>query len=188
MKNVFRFDASTLIKAAKAALIASAIVVAGTAAAAGEFGRPWTTVGSAGTVDDFDVADVLFGGNFAYMRNKDAFQAATIRYNVTAVDGLQYGGARAMQIRFRDKNDQGYVRARLIETDTNTGAYQTRMEFNSNNYAPSVGYRTHSVIDCSPKWSFDFVNKVYHLEVYMVQYSVADVVTFTAARIGPTIC
>lgn len=162
----------------------------------------WTTVGSAGTVDEADRDKLVFqGANVSFpeilpplpsvelpersqpLANAVALPqettTATIRYNVVATDGLfQYGGCVGMLLRYRDDGDRARVFARLIELDLNTGATVTRLTFDSNAFPASANFQTHSV---GGNFSFDFGQKAYYVEVTLTKVS-SPIVIFGAGR------
>jgi hypothetical protein len=157
-----------------------------------DINKAWTTVGSAGTVDEADIAKVFFDHAIAQMgrltttgpvTTKRAIvlpiQSAVIRYNITAVDGLffqsgpcQLGpgdvckGGVALTLRYLDTGNSARVVARLVEVNTTTGGETTRLTFDSNNptFSPSNQYQVRAATDCGPTWRFDFVNKAYYVE------------------------
>ena len=143
----------------------------------------WTTVGSAGTLDEKSEGKVFFDRGVVQKGNSivisplmsrlrvdggvDETDSAVIRYNVTAVDGLFGGDDIAMAIRFRDEGKGARVLAQLIEVDLATGAEVTRLTFDSD--APGVpvqsGYHVHDIIDCDGRGeAFDFTRKAYFIE------------------------
>lgn len=146
--------------------------------------RLWTTVGSAGTLDEDSVGKVFFHhgrvqkGTPAPPVNPASRQpqtegesvevpdSAVIRYNVTAVDGLFGQNDIGMKVRFRDEGKGARVLAQLIEVDLETGAEVTLLTFDSDNaLVEATGYRTLEVFTCGGKAEpFDFVNKAYYIE------------------------
>lgn len=143
--------------------------------------RFWTTVGSAGTLDEksegkvfFDHAVVQKGDTLVIAPARrqpriegkvDMTDSAVIRYNVVAVDGLFEQYMIGMKVRFLDEGDAQVI-AKLIEVDIATGAEVTRLTFDSDAAPVSSGYHAHEVFaDCSwPKEPFDFVRKAYYIE------------------------
>ena len=129
--------------------------------------KSWTTVGSAGTVNDEDTALVeLGGGGIARLENSaPAGTTAHIRYNVVAVDGLfGLGSPKRMRVRYQDNGSDAQVTVQLFEYDfANGGAPNLLMDFDSNNFASAPQLQTRSLNACGVE--FDFTNKVYYLEV-----------------------
>ena len=154
--------------------------------------RYWTTVGSAGTLDEksegkvfFDRAVVQKGTTLVVGQagrqpraegvTVEATDSAVIRYNVTAVDGLFEGNTLGMTIRFRDEGPGAQVIAQLIEVDLTTGTKTTLLAFDSD--APGVpvesGYHVWDVFDCKArKQPFDFVRHAYYIEATLTNSSI----------------
>ena len=143
--------------------------------------RYWTTVGSAGTLDEksegkvfFDHAVVQKGqipviGQFKRQLHADGgveeTDSAVIRYNVTAVDGLFGLDDLGMTIRFLAEGKSARVVAKLIEVDIATGAEVTRLTFDSDNAPTASGYHVWDVYDCEGRGEpFDFVKKAYYID------------------------
>src|SRR5215475_752170 len=84
------------------ALVVSAAVTLVPVAARAQSG-PWTSVGSAGTVDESDTGIVVFNQGIAAISAAAAVGASLdIRYDVVAVDGVFGGDGLGMTARFRD--------------------------------------------------------------------------------------
>jgi hypothetical protein len=149
----------------------------------------WTTVGSAGTLNEADLKKVVFSGGtvafpellqpFPLAQAPAAAQAAgpmlplettqaVIRYNVTAVDGLfAPGGHTCLQTRFRDDGDRARVFLRLIEYNLFTGVTTTRLTFDSNTITPQANYQVNSAITT---WTaFDFSQSAYYVEAVLTK-------------------
>jgi hypothetical protein len=172
--------------------------------------RFWTTVGSAGTLDEasegkvfFDRAVVQKGDTLVVApatrqirtdgTTVDTTDSAVIRYNVTAVDGLFGLPDLAMIVRFRDEGKTARVIAQLIEVDLATGAEVTRLTFDSD--APDVhvlsGYHTHEVFDCSGRGEpFDFEGKAYYIEATLTANSfvAGSVAGIEIIQVRATLC
>ena len=151
----------------------------------------WTTVGSAGTVDETDVNKVFFDHAVVQMGRLVGNQppsvkrsvvgttlSAVVRYNVTPAEGLfirprncvvSTGNSCpgvALALRFLDTGNSARVLARLIEVDMATGGEVTRLTFDSNDpiFVPANRYQVGSKAECNPRWHFDFKNKAYYVE------------------------
>ena len=130
----------------------------------------WTTVGSAGTVDEDDQGRVAFREGVAELRaDAPAQTQAEVRYNVVAVDGLFAGAGRRMVVRYRDNGAESQVVVRLKSYDLLTGATVTLLTFDSNTFAPSAGFQARGIAVCSPGWAFDFSTKAYFVEVQLIK-------------------
>src|SRR5262249_11149732 len=145
--------------------------------------KAWTTVGSAGTVDEADASKLVFQGSAvsfpeppttttqAVREEPNALiilptqtTSATIRYNVTAVDGLfEPGNSLGMTVRYRDDGGWAQVLIRLYEQDIYTGATKLMLTFDSNAFATSPNYQTQSVGTVLPYPQFDFSQKAYFI-------------------------
>lgn len=143
--------------------------------------RFWTTVGSAGTLDEesegkvfFDRAKVQKGKTIGFKQARsqprtegdggvELTDSAVIRYNVTAVDGL-FGeiGPLSMTVRFLADGVSAQVIAQLIEVNVETGAKATLLTFDSDAAVVLDGYQVHQV--CAREFQFDFVRNAYYIE------------------------
>jgi hypothetical protein len=176
-------------------LALSAALSTSPAALADDFvhNKAWTTVGSAGTVDEADAGKLVFQGSAVSfpeilppLPTTQATQAesnsriilptqttsATIRYNVTAVDGLfEAGSELGMTVRFRDDGGWAQVLVRLYEQDIYTGATNLLLTFDSNAFIPSPNYQTQGVGVALPYPQFDFSQKAYFIEATLSKTS-----------------
>ena len=151
--------------------------------------RLWTSVGSAGTLDEksegkvfFDRAVVQKGQTFVVsparreLRTEgggiEETDSAVIRYNVTAVDGLFVDHQIGMTVRFRADGVSARVVAQLIEVDLATGAEVTLVTFDSDNAPVLNGYQVETVsAECIKGAPFDFLRKAYYIEATLTTSS-----------------
>jgi hypothetical protein len=152
--------------AASVKAIALALILVTTTSAAAQDDKAWTTIGSAGTVDES--GQMTFTDNIAYLESDQA----VIRYNVVAVDGLFNEGIPAafprMTVRFRDNGSNNRVIVRLRRAPIDGGNSVTLLRLDSNDYAGSSSFQTQSVTACGDEaFSFDFANFAYYIEVTM---------------------
>jgi hypothetical protein len=128
--------------------------------------KPWTTVASAGTVDEADIGQVAFISGYATLSGSaPASTQVTIRYNVVAVDGLfDTGDGYKLKVRFRDNGPDSRVIVRLKAYDLDSGTYSTLMTLDSDDFPESGAFQTQDVTDCSPNWAFNFLAKAYFIE------------------------
>ena len=149
----------------------------------------WTTVGSAGTLDEASVGKVFFNRGMVQMGQvlsgagtaraaktaliPPATKTAVIRYNVTPVDGLftlkaapcSAGANMAykLTLRYLASGNQAQVAAKLVEINMANGAETVRLTFTgtptSNRYEVRGGDA-----NCGPNFSFDFKRKAYYIE------------------------
>lgn len=146
----------------------AAVLLTSLAAVAHAQPRPWTTAGSAGTVDEADTADVRFVQNDASLVPGAAVgTTATIRYNVVAVDGAAggLGALPRLTVRYRTGDATGRVIVRLKRYPFAGGAPATVLEFTSAAHpATGGGYATQEKKDCAAP-SLDFNLNAYFVEV-----------------------
>lgn len=128
--------------------------------------KPWTTVGSAGTVDEEDTGIVSLGSPIpgAVMLTNVAIGTLNIRYNVVAVDGVFGGDNYALTVRFRDNGADARVIVRLKSYNFNTGTTRTLLTLDSNAYAAAAGFQKQTVSsNCGTH--LDFFNNAYFMDV-----------------------
>ncbi|MDX6497217.1 MAG: hypothetical protein QOG23_477 [Blastocatellia bacterium] len=160
--------------------------------------KNWTTVGSAGTLDEsavgkvfFDQSKVQFGqvggttttGNPALISTQT--DSAVIRYNVTAVDS--FFAPRIcrtnkslisldvrLRLRYLASGPGARVVAKLIEVDLATGTEKPLLTFDSAGPGLSLSdnYQVQSISVCGRPWNFDFQNKAYYIEARLTVNSI----------------
>jgi len=142
-RNTFRRIANTIAMAAAVA-----------AGAAHAQSHPWTTIGSAGVVDEADTGIVEFMNGEARMRAAAAAGSVlNLRYNVVSLPGFSGPGHYDLRVRFRDNGAAARVQLdlrRYNHTGTTTQVYA----FDSNAFAPAVGYQTRERC-IAVDWDFD---------------------------------
>lgn len=124
------------------------------AAVTGAHAAVWTTVGSAGTVDELDlgIADLVLGE--ARMRaSAPAGSVLNIRYNVVSLQGFSGPGQYLMRVRFRDNGGTSRVQLALRRYN-HTGPTTNLVSFDSNAYPAQVGYQTQQRC-IALSWNFD---------------------------------
>jgi hypothetical protein len=167
--------------------------------------KNWTTVGSAGTLDESSVGRVFFDHSIVQMgrltggttttakRRASIFtqtQSAVIRYNVTPVDGFFVPRACLtslspdvrLRLRYLASGPGARVVAKLIEVNLATGAEKTHLTFDSADpiLPRSDNYQVQSISACGRPWNFDFENKAYYIEATLTTSVLAS---FSAAGI-----
>jgi hypothetical protein len=150
--------------------------------------KVWTSVGSAGTLNQADLAKVSLQQSVVQLGTaiepppQPAGSApragavlpteqAVVRYNVTPVDGLLFAAANFryhLQIRYR-----GRVTARLMEVDLESGAENQVILFDSSSFPTSPNFQQHAVPMTQDSTPLDFVNKGYYVEATMTTSAVA---------------
>lgn len=193
-----------------------ALLAFGTAVAqAPDKDRLWTTVGSAGTLDEADTGKVFFDhgkvqmgqvlagsttGAAASTKAAVITQARTavIRYNVTPVDGMfpppvSFPNSVGMQLRLRflDTGARARVVAKLVEVDLLNGSETALVTFDSNGSGipASNNYQVKEAGNCDRR--FDFIRKAYYIEASLTVTN--DTIAGNAAgieiiKIGNTPC
>ena len=130
--------------------------------------KSWTTVASAGTVDESSASIVRFTSHYAEV--SAATGTVTIRYNIVPVDGVFDQGYTALKVRFRDDGAGAQVIVRLKRVNLETGVGNTLLTFDSNNGFGNgePGWRTVSKSDCSGG-AFDFQTYAYFIEAEIIK-------------------
>ena len=127
----------------------------------------WTTVGSAGTVDEADTSIVTMTGGVAAVSGAAALPAnLDIRYNVVAVEGL-YDDCIKMAVRFKDNGANARVIVRLKQYSLETGITTTMLTLDSNNFGSDALYQLQSVATCNK--SFNFGENAYFVEATLTK-------------------
>lgn len=152
--------------------------------------KNWTTVGSAGTLDESAVGKVFFDQSKAQrgqvpgpiISSKPALvspqtDSAVIRYNVTAVDSFfvprvcrTNSSLSSLDVRLRLRylasGPGARVVAKLIEVTLATGTENALLTFDSAGPGLSLSdnYQVQSISVCGRPWNFDFQNKAYYIE------------------------
>jgi hypothetical protein len=164
MKNTV----TRLVKYGKTLSLALMLIATCSPAALAVSDKPWTAIGSDGTVDE---GEVTFTGNIAYLKSDDG---AVIRYNVVAVDGLVDGGPALdfprMTVRFRDNGNNNHIVVHLKRVDISGGGTTQLLTLDSNSYPGSSSFQTRYVDACGDDlFAFDFANYAYFVEVTMTR-------------------
>jgi hypothetical protein len=129
-------------------------------------GMDWTSVGSAGTVDEADLNAVFLDGARASHIGA-AGRTVRIRYNVVAVDGLS-GVGITMRVRYND-NGPARVLVALKRYSFDTSATDTLLTFDSDTVPSSLAFETGQVETCAG--GFDFTRNAYFIDVQLLRTS-----------------
>lgn len=163
--------------------------------------KNWTTVGSAGTLDEKSVGKVFFDQSKVQMGQQigdttttttgnpglisTQTDSAVIRYNVTAVDS--FFAPRIcrtnkslpsldvqMRLRYLASGPGAQVVAKLIEVTLATGTEKVLLTFDSAGPGLSLSnnYQVQSISVCGRPWNFDFQNKAYYIEATLTINSI----------------
>lgn len=157
--------------------------------------KNWTTVGSAGTLDETSVGKVFFDQSKVQMGQVvepplpnpssvilNQTVSAVIRYNVTPVDGFFVRRACLtnnsldvqLTLRYLASGPGARVVAKLIEVDLATGTETPRLTFDSARPGLSLSnkYQVQSISVCGRPWNFDFQRKAYYIEATLTTDSI----------------
>jgi hypothetical protein len=159
--------------------------------------KDWTTVGSAGTLDESSVRKVFFDHSIVQMGRivqpptttttsaliSTQTDSAVIRYNVTAVDSFfslrSCSPDNSLDVRLRLRylaaGQGSRVIAKLLEVDLANGSEKPLLMFDSAapNLSRSDDYQVQSVSVCGRPWNFDFQRKAYYIEATLTASSIA---------------
>lgn len=136
--------------------------------------KAWTTIASAGVVDDGDIDEVSQGSAGVAQLNTGSTPnaLATIRYNVAATDGLFVTGNARMRARFMDSGTNSRVLVSLYRVTLSTGISSKLLELDSNDYGASNAFQTQTTAQCAgANVAFDFTNYAYYVEVKLERSS-----------------
>jgi len=151
----------------------------------------WTTVGSAGTVDEADLSTVALSANSASVSGSVANATVDIRYNVVAVNGV-FGGERntkTLTVRFADNGAAAQVIVRLIQLNISNGSFNILAQLDSNDFTPSnVAQKQSRGFNCDAP-EFDFAKNIYFFDVQLKKTAVGGNPLIRAIQIcGNGIC
>lgn len=153
--------------------------------AMGQANRSWTTAGADGTVDDDSIAIAQLK-NFAVTLNPGATGTVRIRYNITAVDGMnQYCPATTstVKVRFRNSDNTGAtakVSFDIKYTNILTGGSTVLSHFDSNGIGAGVGFTTFTGL---APIDFDFAQNVYWIDATVFRNNAAQFADIGAIQI-----
>jgi hypothetical protein len=151
--------------------------------------RPWTTIGSAGTVDDADVAEVdTAAATVRISATAPVPASVVVRYNVVAVEGLFGRDAIVMSARYRDNGSGARVVTALKRLDFTTGVITTMLTFDSNSRPPAGDFQIGVVHNCMAPVAFDFLGNVYFVEVTLTKSSADGAPALQAIQLSSEFC
>jgi hypothetical protein len=148
----------------------------------------WTTVGSAGILNQADLAKVTLHGSIiqlgvdiatpppaAAARPLSQIGLPTIqavaRYNVTPVDGLFFDQVASNKFHYGlELRYLGHVTAKLREVDLHTGndPDEGLVLFDSTKFAASPSFKVETAFAAQFEGVLDFANKAYYVEATLV--------------------
>ncbi len=145
----------------------------------------WSTIGSAGTVDNEDSAQLdLAAGEARVLAAALPGTVVNLRYNVVALKG--FAGTKTMNwvARLRDNGVDSQVRLTLRQY-TGTGTYVTLATFDSNAFPAAVAYQTLSKC-ISVTWDFD--NGPFYIEAELIKSQAAGLPALGQMLLTPATC
>jgi len=147
--------------------------------------RFWTTIGSAGTVDEADTGLVAFNGAVASVK---AGKTGTVnlRYNVVPVDGLFGGDGLSMAVKFRDNGPAARVVARLKRYDVVAGTTSTLLTVDSDDFDPRSGFQIRESLNCGGQPSFG--PNAYFVDVEMTKGAGSGTPGLAAIVVSLSLC
>lgn len=180
----------TFLRTMAALSFTGCIGLMGVAAPAALADSPWTSAGSAGTVDEADLTLVSLSGPYAsVVPAAAAGTTVDIRYNVVAVEGLHGWDGYQLKVRYLDNGAGARVIVRLKEYNINNGNTYTRMTFDSDTFAASPAYQTRSIDSgCWPGWAFNFGTSIFYLEVELQKTGAGGGSGISALQISGILC
>jgi len=128
-------------------------------------GVPWTTIGSAGTVDETATTIVDLTGPSVQLKSSAPVPATlTIRYNITAEEAILLSGGYAIFLaaRYRDNGSGARIQLKLRQVDVATGVETTMLAFDSDSFSPLGSFQTQHASTCAG--FFEFRSNVYYIE------------------------
>lgn len=144
----------------------AALVFASLAPAA--YAAPWTTIGSAGIVDEADLGIFDFiNAEARVSAGAAAGSVLNLRYNIVQLEGFTGVNQVAWTVRFTDNGAGARVRLFLRQYRTN-GILSTLATFDSNAYPAAVGYQTQTRC-IGVTWNF--LNGPYYIEAELTKSS-----------------
>ena len=178
---------SVLSKLSRVLLIAMLAMGLSTAAEAQI--KDWTTVGSAGAVDEADTGIVLLGSPTAgaVTMPAEAIGTLNIRYNVVAVDSI-FGGSLVFRASLRDNGPDARVIVRLKQYGLSTGVTTTLLTLDSNSFPASSRFQVQRAgPDCSGA-SLNFFENAYFMDVEIIKTNPAGKPALAAIHLSVTAC
>jgi hypothetical protein len=156
-----------------------------------EWIKPWTSVGSAGTIHPAHLGNVAISGPNVLLNGSDAFKTAIVNYNVVAVDGLYVSGDSTgirLRARYLDPGNGWNVTLRLYERNIATGASKLLLTLNSDSFPQSSDSQAQEVSTCE-NYVFDFSKKAYYVAAVLKRDIPSDLAPqLTAVQVASNPC
>lgn len=153
---------------------------------------PWTTVGSAGTVDESDLSIYRVNGPNIDIISSKLTPIPTayldVRYNVVAEAALFYSSIPEMRVGYRDNGNNASVYLYLKEVNLTTGVERTVLTFNSNNFLASNSIQTQRVFNCSNIGMFNFRKNAYYIDAKIYKTGIGGAPLLNTIQVSTTLC
>jgi hypothetical protein len=148
----------------------------------------WTSVGSAGTVDEADVAEYDTNGPQIRIRSTATLPAVVVvRYNVTNVNGMTGGEGIFLNVRFLDNGTGARVVTVLKQVNINTGVTTNVLSLDSNDFAASSDFQKQQTTS-SCTVDFNFFENAYFIEATLSKSSSGGSPRIQALQTGASLC
>ena len=146
--------------------------------------KSWTTVASAGTVNesDLDIVNLSGGGVASLVSGNDAV-TGHIRFNVVATDGLLELGYPRMKVRFTDNGGNAQVKVMLYRMDLATGLPDKILELDSDDYGASVASQSQTTNLCAATGGFNFATHAYYIETQLIRSAAGGAPKLTSIQL-----
>jgi hypothetical protein len=142
----------------------------------------WTTTANASaTEDEGNPAKPTYTNQTAAI-NGGPTGIYTLRYNLSAVDGLFNTSSGFMRLRVRDNGAGANVQVALKRSNVAAGGIETITTFDSESLTANSGFQTPANVLFTH--TFDFTNYVYWLEVTLNRIDATGQPGFAGAIIG----
>ncbi len=145
----------------------------------------WSTVGSAGTVDEADLSIVSLDTHTAGVSKAVKSGTVHIRYNVVAVDDVFGGNCKSLSARIADNGPEAQVIVELKQMNSITGDFKTLAKIDSNDFEPSHVAQFRQVFTEVGIPEFNFMNNVYLLDVQLIKTGINGTPLIRSAHICP---
>lgn len=169
-------------------LVAALSIVSLSMLARPSFANPWTSVGSAGIVDESDTELVDFNNGIAStLSSAPAPSTLNLRYNIVLMDSLVEGGTHlSLQTRYRDNGSGAQVRLKLKSYGLFNGLTNILGEFDSNTFSSSSNYQWNS--ECFDIPPLDLYNYAYFLDVELIKSSTSGTPSLGVIQLERAYC
>jgi len=149
-------------------------VLIGAPPVAAQSSDAWTSVGSAGTVDESDLLLVQLATPVpGAVSMRPVFRGTVhVRYNVVAVGGVLNANGVSLTARLLDRGDAQRVVLSLKEYGLHTGLTTTLLTLDSDSFSPSPVFQEENVFNggCTPGPALNFADNAYFIDVTLSRF------------------